>query len=595
MRKKRKRGTQSLSNPDRSHIKTNIKLELQEAVLLHQSGQLKQAATIYQQVLDIEPENANAWHLLGLVSHQSGQSETAITLIKQALNISPNQLNYLHNLANILKESGQFEEVVQVYRQVIQLQPGSAETYNNLGISLHKLNQFQSAAQAYYDAIELNSEYDQAYSNLAATLIKLKQLDKAIDACLKAIEISADNFTVYCNLGNIYKEQGKFEEAIKSYQQALSIQPNIAEVHSNMGQILEKSRMPNEAISAYQKALDINPEHAEIRRNLSVPLLTLGSFKRGWKEYEWRWKCDRFVKKNKKDFPQPLWENSPLSGKSIAIWLEQGVGDCIMFASILGKLQQQAKQILVETEYRLLPIFQRSFPGIDFFLAQNPSHLQLLDSSIDFQSPIGSLAQWLLPNEESFPKYCHYLVACPYRTQKLRHKLQQQADGKLLIGISWKSANKDIGELKSTSLIQWEDLLSQKDCFFINLQYGDVEEEIDAFTDDTKISIYQDKEIDSLQSLDDFASQIAALDLIISTSNTTVHMAGALGRPVWTLLHYAPDWRWQLDRSDTPWYPSMTLYRQLSSGDWYSVFQQVQPNLKQFVEQNLKTQKEAYA
>ncbi|MFP6723148.1 MAG: tetratricopeptide repeat protein, partial [Candidatus Poribacteria bacterium] len=409
------------------------------------------------------------------------------------------------------------------------------------------------------------------------------------------IEISADNFTVYCNLGNIYKEQGKFEEAIKSYQQALSIQPNIAEVHSNMGQILEKSRMPNEAISAYQKALDINPEHAEIRRNLSVPLLTLGSFKRGWKEYEWRWKCDRFVKKNKKDFPQPLWENSPLSGKSIAIWLEQGVGDCIMFASILGKLQQQAKQILVETEYRLLPIFQRSFPGIDFFLAQNPSHLQLLDSSIDFQSPIGSLAQWLLPNEESFPKYCHYLVACPHRTQKLRHKLQQQADGKLLIGISWKSANKDIGELKSTSLIQWEDLLSQKDCFFINLQYGDVEEEIDAFTDDTKISIYQDKEIDSLQSLDDFASQIAALDLIISTSNTTVHMAGALGRPVWTLLHYAPDWRWQLDRSDTPWYPSMTLYRQLSSGDWYSVFQQVQPNLKQFVEQNLKTQKEAYA
>jgi len=587
MRKKRKRGTQSLSNPDRSHIKTNIKLELQEAVLLHQSGQLKQAATIYQQVLDIEPEN-----LLGLVSHQSGQSETAITLIKQALNISPNQLNYLHNLANILKESGQFEEVVQVYRQVIQLQPGSAETYNNLGISLHKLNQFQSAAQAYYDAIELNSEYDQAYSNLAATLIKLKQLDKAIDACLKAIEISADNFTVYCNLGNIYKEQGKFEEAIKSYQQALSIQPNIAEVHSN---ILEKSRMPNEAISAYQKALDINPEHAEIRRNLSVPLLTLGSFKRGWKEYEWRWKCDRFVKKNKKDFPQPLWENSPLSGKSIAIWLEQGVGDCIMFASILGKLQQQAKQILVETEYRLLPIFQRSFPGIDFFLAQNPSHLQLLDSSIDFQSPIGSLAQWLLPNEESFPKYCHYLVACPHRTQKLRHKLQQQAGGKLLIGISWKSANKDIGELKSTSLIQWEDLLSQKDCFFINLQYGDVEEEIDAFTDDTKISIYQDKEIDSLQSLDDFASQIAALDLIISTSNTTVHMAGALGRPVWTLLHYAPDWRWQLDRSDTPWYPSMTLYRQLSSGDWYSVFQQVQPNLKQFVEQNLKTQKEAYA
>ena len=137
--------------------------------------------------------------------------------------------------------------------------------------------------------------------------------------------------------------------------------------------------------------------------------------------------------------------------------------------------------------------------------------------------------------------------------------------------------------------------MSQKDCFFINLQYGDVEEEIDAFTDDTKISIYQDKEVDSLQSLDDFASQIAALDLVISIDNTTVHMAGALGKPVWTLLHHVSDWRWQLDRSDTLWYPSMTLYRQSPSGDWCSVLQQVQPDLERFVEQNLNAKMISHA
>ena len=157
----------------------------------------------------------------------------------------------------------------------------------------------------------------------------------------------------------------------------------------------------------------------------------------------------------------------------------------------------------------------------------------------------------------------------------------------MLIGISWKSSNKDIGKLKSTFLTQWRDLLSQKDCLFINLQYGDVDEEISAFTAQTGISIYQDKDIGSLKDLDAFAAQVSALDLIISTSNTTVDMAGALGKPVWTLLSYVPDWRWQLNRSDTLWYSSMVLYRQPMLDDWASVFQQVQLDLQQFVTQNL--------
>ena len=144
--------------------------------------------------------------------------------------------------------------------------------------------------------------------------------------------------------------------------------------------------------------------------------------------------------------------------------------------------------------------------------------------------------------------------------------------------------------LKSTSLNQWKDLLSQKCCFFVNLQYGDIQAEINAFFSRTGILIYQDEEVDSLQSLDDFASQVAALDLVISIDNVTVHMAGALGKPVWVLLHYSPDWRWQLERSDTPWYPSMTLYRQPVLGGWDGVFQQVQPDLQKFVIQNRNTQ-----
>jgi hypothetical protein len=260
-----------------------------------------------------------------------------------------------------------------------------------------------------------------------------------------------------------------------------------------------------------------------------------------------------------------------------------------MYASLLPKLQQQAHQILVETQQRLVPLFRRSFPEISFFRIQDPPNSKLLEESIDYQLPIGSLARWLLPDEESFPKKASYLKACVNKVKELRDKYQQLESGKLLIGISWKSVNKDIGKLKSTFLTQWRDLLSQKDCLFINLQYGDVEEEINAFTAETGISIYQDRDIDSLKDLDGFASQVSALDLIISTSNTTVHMAGALGNPVWTLLHYVPDWRWQLDRLDTLWYPSMTLYRQPVLDDWHSVFQRIQADLQRFVTQNLDT------
>ncbi|MDP6583325.1 MAG: hypothetical protein QF535_01630, partial [Anaerolineales bacterium] len=282
------------------------------------------------------------------------------------------------------------------------------------------------------------------------------------------------------------------------------------------------------------------------------------------------------------DFPQPLWDGSSLDGKSILIWQEQGTGDCIMFASLLVELQAHAQKIFVETEYRLLPLLERSFPTIHFHTAQIPPTPQLLSTTIDFQSPIASLPRWFLTDEEDFPKRHAYLKASDHITQKCRNRYQQLAEGKTLVGISWNSMNKSVGKHKSAPLEQLEPLLSLNDCFFINLQYeyGDLALELDQFANDTGISIHCDTEINPLESLDDFAAQVAALDLVITISNTTAHMAGALGKSVWTLLHYGADWRWLTNRSDTPWYPSMTLFRQSRQGDWGNVVQQVYSTLK---------------
>jgi ADP-heptose:LPS heptosyltransferase len=255
-----------------------------------------------------------------------------------------------------------------------------------------------------------------------------------------------------------------------------------------------------------------------------------------------------------------------------------------MFASMLNDLRQSNANIMVECEQRLISLFQRSFPDIRFFCRTNPPDQQLLNPNIDYQISMGSLGQWLRTDLDSFKQgQSYYLTACPDKTAELRNKYQQLASGRKLVGISWKST--DISQRraksKSTSLEYWASVLSQPNCYFINLQYGDIETEVAKLESDTNLKVYQDKEIDPLVNLDGFAAQISALDLVISTSNTTVHMAGALGKRVWTLLPHIPDWRWTLDREDALWYPAMRLFRQSSIGDWQDVFKRVSHALSQ--------------
>ena len=449
-------------------------------------------------------------------------------------------------------------------------------------IQHHQVGQLEQAKRKYQEILDTNPQHADSSHLLGLVEYQYGNYVKAIEHIQQAVLISPEQPVFLNNLGNVLKEMGELDRSVQAYQQALEINPQYAEAHNNLGNVLKEMDRLDESVHAYQQALKINPQYAEAHKNLSLSYLKLGNFKQGWEEYQWRWKCDEFAAENRKDFPQPMWDGSSLDGKSILIWQEQGTGDCIMFASLLVELQDHAQKIFVETEYRLLPLLERSFPTIHFHTAQIPSTPQLLSTTIDFQSPIASLPRWFLKNEEDFPKRHSYLKASDHITQKCRNKYQQLAEGKTLVGISWNSMNKSVGKQKSAPLEQLEPLLSLNDCFFINLQYeyGDLALELDQFVNDTGIAIYCDTEINPLESLDDFAAQVAALDLVITISNTTAHMAGALGKSVWTLLHYGADWRWLTNRSDTPWYPSMTLFRQSRQGDWSNVVQQVHSTLK---------------
>jgi len=322
---------------------------------------------------------------------------------------------------------------------------------------------------------------------------------------------------------------------------------------------------------------EIKPEDEGTHYNLGMLQLLMEDFKNGWQQYQWRWKYEKFPSEYR-DFPQLFWSGENLSGKTILVWAEQGIGDEIMFASMLHDLRQSNANIMVECERRLVSLFQRSFPDIQFFCRINPPYQQLLNTSIDYQIPMGSLGQWLRTNRSSFKQdQSYYLTACPDKTAELRNKYQKLASNKKLVGISWKSTgtNKRRALAKSIPLKTWIPILSWSNCYFINLQYGDVGSELSLFESETKLNIYWDQGIDPLTHLDDFAAQISALDLIISIDNSTIHMAGALGKKVWTLLPYAPDWRWLLGTEDTIWYPTMKLFRQNKIGDWQDTFQQL--------------------
>ena len=603
--------------PEKDPNQVDVESDLQRAIGFHQTGKLQQAELICQQILQIHPQHFTALHLLGVIAYQVENFEIAVDLIQQAVKVDPNQSSCFFSLGLTLKKQGRLGEAINAYYKVLEIEPKNADAYNNLGNILGLSGQLEEAVDTYRKALEINPDDIRTYNNLSVvfqkqgklaeaidTYYKILEIDptdvgvcrslgmllteqgkleEAIEAYYKVLEIDSTDARIYNNLGILLKEQGKFKEAIDAYCKALEIFPGYAEAYNNLGNVLQLQGNFEDAVVVYKKALEINSQFSEAHKNLGMLLLLTGELEHGWEKYEWRWKCHDFPSENR-NFPQPLWDGTGLSDKSVLVWTEQGVGDEIMFANMLDTLSWMAAEIITECEERLVPLFQRSFPKIQFVSREQKPNPILLDKDIDYQVPIGSLAQWLRKNESQFPKKGSYLSASSEKVSQLRDKYKGLTDDRFLVGISWKSINHGIEKEKSTILENWTPILSQPDCFFVNLQYGDIKQEIGEYYSSTGILIYTDQEINPLTNLDNFAAQISALDLVISISNTTVHISGALGKKVWTLLPYVPDWRWMLKREDTPWYPTMKLFRQSQMNDWRDVFQRVSLALKLHIE-----------
>jgi len=561
-------------NPNYAEVHFNLGVTLQKL------GQLDVAVNSYEQALAIKPDYAEAYYNLGITLQKIGQLDAAVYSYSQAIAVNPNYAEAHFNLGNAYQKLGQLDAAINSYSKAVAIRANYAEAYYNLGITLQNLGQLDAAVNSFEQALAVRPDYAEVHFNLGITLQKLGQLDAAVNSFEQALAVKSDYAKAHSNLGVIFKELDQFNLAIQHQQHALKINPEFSEAHYNLGVALKDSGQHHEALRSYERALSIDPEHVDARWNLSLIQLLTENFKEGWANYEWRWLSKDHDPE--RHYPHSKWKGQPLKDKTLLIYTEQGVGDEVMFCSCIPDLISQApKLIILECDHRLKPLLERSFPRVDFVIKQaleTPNNFKEFHS-IDFQVALGTLPRILRSDFKFFSMQQSFLKADPDLVHKWQDRFSELGTG-LNIGISWRGGRiESTIKSRSTPLSLWASVL-KSDANFINLQYGDYIEEINQVEESIGVSINDWADADPLKDLDNFAAQIAALDLIISIDNSTVHFAGALGTPVWVLLPYAAEWRWFLNRDDSPWYPSVRLFRQKNLDDWESIFEEVINSLK---------------
>jgi tetratricopeptide (TPR) repeat protein len=563
------------------------------AVAYNEKGCLNEAIRCYEKALNLDPANVYAYNNLGNLYRQKGQLSQAISCFQKALQIDPTLSNTYYNFGIIYRDKRQVNEAMECFQKALQIDPNHVETYTAFGYLFYEKGQIDEAIIYYQKALALNPINANANNILGIMYRDKGQVNEAIAYFQKALQIAPDFSEAYNNLGLALRDKGQLDDAIRYYKKALELNPNFDNAYNNIGVALQNKGDYDEALSCYQKVLRINPSHSMAHFNISFVLLLSGDFKKGWEEYEWRWGNSIFISQLH-NFHKPIWKGTSLKGKNLLIYAEQGIGDEIMFASCLPDVATEANLCIVECNERLVPLFARSFPRIKTIKQIQKGDAYPPDVLLtDMKIPIGSLPQRLRPSISSFPQRKGYLIPDAQKAEIWRQRFEMLGKG-LKVGISWRGGSDSFTKItRSIPLKHWKILRSLPGVYFVNLQYGDYSVELKDIQKKFGVNIHDWEDADPLMDLDNFAAQISALDVVISVDNATVHMAGALGAPVWVLLPFACDWRWMRDFGDTPWYPTMRLFRQKSLGEWDGVFEKVSFDLKKCITTGVTTNVEA--
>jgi len=535
----------------------------------HQAGRLQAAEELYRRILAVAPQQPDAWHRLGVIAHQVGKHELAIEYIGKAIGIHGTHADFFINMGHAHQAMQRTTEAAGCYRRAVELAPDSAEAHYRLGNAMMAQRALQQAASCFRRAVQLNPSYAEAHNNLGTVLKNLGQLDEAVACFRRVAQLRPNDLEPHYNLGGALRDQGMLDEAVACCRRAVEIKPDDAEAHSNLGNALADQGKLDEAVACHRRALALNPNLGEIHKGLGLALLLAGDWLRGWPEYEWRWRTKDLLPRG---FPQPLWNGEPLAGKTILLHAEQGLGDTMQFIRYAALLKEEGATVIVECQRPLLPLLQ-GCPGVDQLVGQGDGL-----PAFAVHAPLLSVPGIRQTSPESVPARIPYLFARPDLLELWREKLRKFEGFK--IGINWHGRPENLrGRFRSIPLRCFAPLAQIPAVRLISLQKGAGCEQLAAVRNLFPITELPGELDQQSGPFMDTAAVMKNLDLVITSDTAAAHLAGALGVPVWVALPFAPDWRWLLDRSDSPWYPTMRLFRQTSVGDWAGVFAQIEKAL----------------
>jgi tetratricopeptide (TPR) repeat protein len=522
----------------------------------------------YEQAVRFKPDHADAWYNRGNTLAQLGRHAAAVESHDRAISLKPGHAGAFHNRGTALAAMGEHRAAVGSYERALALKPAYAQAWYNRGVALGLLQEHQQAIECYDRVIALGGEFlAEAHNNRGAALAALQRHEAAIESYAQALACRPDYVDAYYNRGNALGFLQQHQLAIDSFEQAIALQPEHASALSNRAHALTQLMQHGPALESYEKAIAADPGHGGAHLGLAMSLLQLGDFGRGWKHYEWRWE-DEALKKVARNFSQPLWTGTePLQGKTILLHAEQGFGDTLQFCRYAKMVGALGARVLVEVQPALLGLLE-GLDGADQVLAKG----QPLPD-FDCHCPLLSLPLALGTTLDTLPSGKPYLSAPAHKvvqwTQRLGHKTRPR------VGLVW-SGNAVHKNDRNRSVALAELMAHLPEAFdYISLQKE--------FRPDDRQTLEQHPHILRLdQEIGDFsdtAALCALMDVVITVDTSVAHLAGALGRPVWLALTLNPDWRWLLERSDSPWYDTVTLYRQQAAGQWGPVLDRMAADL----------------
>jgi tetratricopeptide (TPR) repeat protein len=565
----------------------------ESGVRYHQSGDLQEAERLYRQILQEEPSLADAHSYLGVLLQAVGRGQEALACFEQVVLLNPDQANAHNNLGNAFRCQGRLEEAVACLRQALRLNPQHAYAHNNLGAALLDQGHRALAIECYRQALRLDPAFANAHYNLGSALAAEGQPAEAVECFRQALRFNPGLVDAHNNLGNLLKDQGHIAEAIECYREALRINPHDIKAHNNLGVALRDHGNLAEALECFRQALTIDPREAEVHNNLGIAFMWLGQleesleqfelalrihpdhkrallnrslqrllrgdWERAWPDYEQRWVQADVTPRS---FQQARWDGSRLDGKAILVYAEQGLGDTIQFLRYLPLVRQLGITVCFECQPALTNLLA-GIAGVDQIVAAGAPL-----PHFDVQAPLLSLPGIFGTTVSTIPAPVPYLRADSERREWWRKELEPL--GGFKIGIAWQGNPEVKGDCyRSFPLTCFEALARVEGARLVSLQKGPGTVQLSAQT--FPILDLSDR-LDREAAFIDTAAVMMNLDLVVTVDSALAHVAGALGVPVWVPLSLAPDWRWLLERTDSPWYPTMRLFRQDRLGDWESVF-----------------------